>query len=247
MEYTRGYKLLRQDPEWAQKLLLLSLCILSSMIIPLVGQIVVQGWLAGVFRRVVKDPSPQLPPLKFEMEGLGKLLGAGIKPFIVQLLWSLPMIAVSFIVAMGGYAVVIAGAMSGDEELLIGAAICFGVGMLVLLPVSLVLWVPVSVAKARTEYADDLGAGLKVGEVLAFSRQHLGAFVKLLLVHMLFGLFVLLPVTVLTCYLGLFPLAVLTGLSMQVSVADIYREHIAAGGTPWPEGPAQRLGPATAA
>ena len=112
MEYLRGWRAMRQDPEWLKKIGVGALVTLSGMCIPIVGQIVLVGWTSLILRRAVSGVDAPLPRLDLDFDYLSKLLNVGFKGFLARLLWSLPVVVLvmgSFCciyIAMGGAAMV---------------------------------------------------------------------------------------------------------------------------------------------
>lgn len=235
MDHFRGFKLLRQDPEWVSKLAIASLFIFSAGIIPLLGQILLQGWYARVFRHVARGEGAPLPPIKLDMDSLGKLLGAGIKPTIVAIVWQIPIMFVVLPLLGVTYAgLIIALTSNQGDEVVLGALVCFGVALVLLVPLLMLLTLPLSVAMVRSELADDFGPGFQVGEILAFTRKNLGTLFRASLVHGLVGFFVGLPIGLLTCFIGMYPIIVVLSLCGQVVYADVYRKAVEEGMAPWP-------------
>lgn len=242
MEYLRGYRVFRQDPEWASKLLVGSLLFLSAMVIPLLGQVVLVGWQALILRRAAHGQQAPMPRLELDFDYLGKLAGTGFKGLIVRLVWVMPVVllfgALTFCVAMGIPVAVAAGAAAGDgdEGMALGAACCVGSILPIMLPVLVLAQIPASVAAMRTELTDDLNAGLAFKEVLAFCRAMKGPLLRGSLVLWLVGTAAGL-LGMLLCYVGVFPVAVL-GLVVQAHfTAQVYRAWVVQGGAPLPIAP----------
>ncbi len=233
LELFRGLAVLRNDPGWASKFGLLCLALLSQLVIPLAGAIIIQGWTAKLVRQVVDREERELPPLAFDLDLLGKLLVTGFKPFIASFLWGLPAGLVLGLVLGGGYMAVIAAALATDGEALGPALAIFSVAMFVMVPVAALLQLPATVAGLRSELADDLNAGLEFGPVLGFTRQNLGPLLKGMLAYTVVGL-VLVPFGLALCYVGVFPVVVALTIGWNVYLADAYRAHIARGGEPFP-------------
>ena len=232
MAYLRGFGVLRQDPDWVRKVGVLSLAAFSTLVIPLAGHIIVQGWFALLLRQVVKGEETPLPRIDFDFQYLGKLLAAGFKPFLVSFLWALPIVFIAGVYFVVGYAIVIAAAVSGDEDSLFVVGACFLSGLLVLIPLLVVLQLPAAVAGLKAELADDLSAGLRLNEVLAFTRANLGVLLRGALLFAGVGS-VLGTAGILFCYVGVFPVAIFMGSAWHVFLADVYRRHVERGGVPF--------------
>lgn len=238
MEYLRGYRLLRQDPEWTSKLLVGSVLVLSTMCIPIIGQVCLTGWAALTLRQAVLGRELPLPRLDFDLNYLGKLVGVGFKAFIVRFLWTLP---VSFLA--GGLAACIyfgaiasaigvadsGGGASDAAGLTIGLLSCGG--FILLMPLIIVLSLPAQIAGMRAEMTDDMNSGLAFGEVIAMTRLVFRELFVGTLVLSLFG-GVLTILGMLACYVGMFPAMIVLQVTMTYFHAQVYSAYLAKGGQP---------------
>ena len=80
MNFGQAFTYVFEDPDWAKKLLIPALVSL----IPIIGQLVVLGWMLEVTRRVIQQNPRPLPELDF-----GRQLGEGFKGFIIGLVYAL--------------------------------------------------------------------------------------------------------------------------------------------------------------
>jgi hypothetical protein len=235
MDYLRGYRTFRNDPDWSNKMFVGVLLALCGYIIPIVPQIALQGWAAMVVRRSAQGIDTPLPRLDFDLDYLGKLLNPGFKTFIVSLLWTLPMtflfMGLGMCVYIGGVMLIAGGAQAGDEAGGIAAALCVGVSLLALFPLLVLMMMPATIATMRAELTDDLNEGLKFGEVfgmmkLVFKELFLGT----LIIGTIQGCLGILGL--LLCY---FPLFFVMWLGIYVHAifqADLYKTYLAKGGVP---------------
>lgn len=242
MEYFRGFRAMRQDPEWKGKILVASLLFLSAVIIPIVGQVALLGWAALIARQAVirKGAEGPLPRLDFDFGWLGKLVGIGFKPFLVNLLWRMPIA-----ILVGGlvtcmYVAVIVAAVGASEASRHGGGgggppafifIVFGIAMIVLVPLSILAAAPAQIAMLRTEVTDDMNAGFKVKDVLRMTRLVL----KELIIGNLIIAAVSIPlvfVGMLACYVGIFPVAVVLQVVYAHFSAQLYELYLERGGEP---------------
>lgn len=238
VEYLRGYRMLRQDPAFWQKLFVGSVILLSGVAIPLAGRVVIEGWQSILVRRIAlgHDDGP-LPRLDWDFDYIGKLFMEGFKPLIVEFLWSVPAYLVGIPIFSGGYLGLLYGMVAiaegtGDSSgvlALAGSAAALFLGSLLVL----LLLVPARVAALRAELASDLNEGLKFGEVMRFTRQNLGALIKGQLVLALVGA-VLGMIGLACCYVGVFAVAFAGLVAQGVFTAQVYRSHVARGGQPFP-------------
>ena len=92
-----------EDDEWKTNVLIGTVLTL----IPVIGPIVLAGWLCEIHQRLVRGHPRTAPKLDFS--DLGHYLGRGVWPFLVQLVMSLPL---SFIMG-AGYLVVVLVSLAG--------------------------------------------------------------------------------------------------------------------------------------
>ena len=134
-----------RDPEWITKVLLMGLI----LIIPIVGQIVLLGWMLAALDNL-RAGHQELPPAGFSY------LGRGARLFAVVLLYGLALVAV--FCALLGLAVAIDVTRGGLLVLLIGYAVLLlgNLGLIALMP-------GIVVATER----GGVGAGLNLPAILA--------------------------------------------------------------------------------
>ena len=244
MEYLKGYKVFRSDPEWTKKIGVGALLFLSTMCIPMLGQIVLVGWQALIMRRAVHGQDAPMPRLDLDFDYLGKLVGIGFKGFVVRFLWSLPAMmlgfGVFFCIYFGAIAVGVGMAESGGDDDLAPLAMmcCIGVAALVWIPFVVLLTIPANVAAMRAELTDDLNQGLRFKETLDFTKA---MFKPLFKGHMLLwvvgmGLGI---VGMLMCYVGIFPVVVLGMIAQAHLMAQVYRRWVEQGGEELSVAPAE--------
>jgi len=236
MDYFRGYRTFRDDPQWTSKMFVGVALMLCSAIIPIIPQVALQGWSALVLRRSVHGVDTPMPRLDFDFDYLGKLLNPGFKAFIVRMVWTLP---VSFLAAgaflciyFGGALAMIGGAKSGGEGGAFAALCCIGVAVLTLVPVFILLTLPATIASLRAELMDDLNEGLKFGEIFAMTKL---VFKELFLGSLLIGMtqFALFVAGMLLCYLPAFAVGWLGVYVNAKFQAELYRLYLAKGGAPF--------------
>lgn len=241
MDYLKGYRVFRDDPEWGKKTLVGTLLFLSTIVIPVLGNAVLVGWQALILRRAVRGEDRPLPRLDFDMEYLGKLLGIGFKGFIVRFVWSLPAMVIGGGVVLCTYLGAIAlavGGLSGDTgesaSLFVGCCICGG--FFTLMPILVVMSIPAQVAAMRAELSDDLNQGLRFREVMDFTKAMFRPLFMGSLVLWTVGT-VLSLIGLFACYVGAFAVAVVGMVAQAHLVAQVYRAWVAQGGEEIPVAP----------
>lgn len=167
-----GYELLKGDPDWVKKTLLLALV----MFIPVVGGFIVQGWLGYATRRAMAGHARPFLDWSFDMPTMMELLKLGFVRTVVGMIWGIPAgIVLVVALAMMGVAFWGIAAIGGDSSVTtLGMACCSFVGGLSFSVLMLAMNVLPTAAKIRVDLTGRLGAGLEVSEVMAAGRAMLG-------------------------------------------------------------------------
>jgi len=189
MDIGKSFGFVFEDKKWIEKILIGGVL----MFVPILGSILLLGYGIQLVRNVRNlDPEP-LP----EWDDWGKMLSEGFKLFIVHFLWSLPLIILSILV-------VIPLALAGDSDT--GNAIaslftlCFSCFAVIF---AIVVWLATPGITIKFAETGEISDGLKFGEILSFTKEHLGQIVVVVivswLVYLLAGL-----LGSLLCIVGLF-------------------------------------------
>lgn len=152
-----------KDPDWFKKIILNGLIVF----IPVVGQIVMLGFLMEIISRVIRnDPNP-LPELDF-----GKQLGKGFKAFVVYLVYNIPVI----ILALPIYVVpfIVASTSGSSDSSQVGniasiAIYCLCGGLLLIYSILEALLIPA--ALGRVAATDSLGEAFKIGAIFSMVKS----------------------------------------------------------------------------
>lgn len=238
MDYLRGLRRLREDPDWLSKIGVGSVLLLSAAIIPFLGQVVLTGWGAVIVRRAVAGQDTPLPRLDLDFDYLGKLLGAGFKVFLAAMIWGLPagllIGAGVFCLYFGAIFTAIGGAAAGGEAGAglggMGMLCAFGVGFPLLMIFSLLIQLPAQMAAIRAELADDLNAALQFGAVLDMTKSVLRELLIGTLV-LAFVQWLMTMASLLLCGLPLIPCAVAMMVARAHFAAQLYQRYLENGGT----------------
>lgn len=243
MEYLKGWRVMREDPEWMRKTFFVGL----SMFVPVLGPIVVTGWSALILRRAVSGQDAPLPRFDFDFDYLGKLLNVGFKGFLASLLWSLPMVGlimVFYCCIYGGGMVLMGGVMAGGEAgggegaaaVGIIGMLFIGVAFLFLMVAMVVLTMMRTVGYTRAEVADDVNVALKLKETWDMTRM--------LVMPMFIAAFVFYFVALAGSLVASFTLCLAYPSVLGVMVvlgahyrAELYKVYLQKGGEPLPIGP----------
>lgn len=230
MRYFAAFETMSEDQEIFTKLLIGSVLVLLTSCIPFLPQAILMGW-ASVYARRIACGEDSLPDFSFDFDYFTQLAVLGFKTMLIAVLWSLPIIIVSFL----GWAVlgVIGGfmAVGGDALGLLGMILSFGGGLVMLVGI-LVAGVFVQGAIMRVELTDEFQSGLEFSEVLEFGKMMFGPVLIASIVTGLIGMGIML-VGGIACGVGILPAtAVLFALQGNIR-GQLYQEYIARGGSPW--------------
>jgi hypothetical protein len=243
MEYLRGWRALRNDPQWMGKVGIASLL----QFVPVLGPIVGIGWNALMLRRAVSGQDAPLPRLELDLDYLKELLNVGFKGFLAQLLWSVPLYLVGVVsfccmyAGMGGMMAMVAagGAAGGEAGAGVGVlgSLCLMVALLGLyFGVVMVVVMPMQIAVLRAELTDDLNAATRIKEVLDHTKMLWKELVKGFFVMTMLGALAG-AVSLLTLYIGLIPCIVILRVIHSYWRAELYQVYLQKGGQPLPVGP----------
>ena len=189
MDIGKSFNFVFEDKKGLEKVLIGGVL----MFVPILGSILLLGYGIQLVRNVRNhDPEP-LP----EWDDWGKKIAEGFKLFIVYFLWSLPLIILSLLIlipmALGG---------NSDTGSAIASifALCFGCFTLIY---AIVMWLATPSITIKFAETGEFADGLKFGEILSFTKEHLGQILVVAivswLVYLLAGL-----LGSLLCLIGLF-------------------------------------------
>ena len=234
MNYTASVSDFFKSPKWMMNLLLGGVCVL----IPIVGPMVVLGWLITGFWARQDQRFETFPD--FDFSHFGKYLERGLWPFLVAFVVSMafsivlvPLVWVLMIPAM-----VAGGLYSGHEP---NAGTCFGaVAMiLVMLVVAVVVFglmlvlVPL---KIRASLTQDFAKSFDLGFVKRFLALTWKEIVLSSLFVMIVGTLIILLGTIVFC-IGMYFATVLVYFSWTHLHKQLYALYLSRGGEPVPLSP----------
>ncbi|MCB0200139.1 MAG: DUF4013 domain-containing protein [Anaerolineae bacterium] len=219
------------DPRWVNKLaigtgVLILSSIFSVVLIGLIGYLIIIGYALDTLRNVRNGEQYPMPEWK---DRWGEWLVQGFRLTVATLVWALPAIIV-------GIAAVIPAALTGSNSdfwiTMGGLGIACLSCLIGLWSIIVVLALPgISIRIAETE---KLSAGLAFGDILAFTRQHLGDVIIVSIVYVVAAMLLSLLGTVvgaLLCGVGLFVTMPLATMITYLIQAHLYALIGISGGT----------------
>jgi hypothetical protein len=225
MQYFGAYRFIFESPRWATHLLIGAVC----QLVPIVGPLVLMGYIYNVLETKHRHGRDQFPP--FDFNRLSVYLVRGLWPFLVSVVAALPvfLLLVPFIliVALSGAAT----GQNGDPPLFtIGL---FAVGIPLFVVFLFALHVVAQPMVLRAGFSQDLGSAFS----MAFVRDFLSRVWKELLLSILF-LIVTAPLVMLAGLLafcvGVYAAAVVLMFAQLHFHYQLYELYLQRGGTPIP-------------
>ena len=241
LEYLRAYNYIFENPNWIMNILWGFLCILSSGIIPVVGQLVFLGYQFEVIEALIVARGARYPD--FDINRFSDYLTRGLWPFLVQLVVSIVLVPVFLVLYFGGFMLVVGGAAAGGEE-------AGGVVAMILIPFLVLFVMVMIIAMTFFMLPMFLRAGLAQDFGQAFNFSWIISFVKNTWVEMLLStLFVMVTGSVfamlgmLALCVGIYAAVALIMLAQAHFYFQLYSIFLSRGGEPIPLKP--RMAPPT--
>jgi hypothetical protein len=232
IEYMRSYNYIFENPNWAMNVLWGFLCILSSAVIPILGQLVFMGYQYELIHVLLTNGGRRYPD--FDLNRFGDYLGRAIWPFLVGLVLVIPMVIVMYgsLIAVGIAAGVI-GAAAGDDVGAVLAILVGTVGFLLVMAVWLLAIGLVTPMVLRAGLQQDFAAGFDMGWAIDFLKK---TWVELILSSLFVGLTGLLLMSV---GFFVFCIGAYAGVSLMMFAQShlwyqLYLIYLGRGGKPIP-------------
>lgn len=220
MDYMRMVMYVFENPNWFMNSFLGALCTL----IPVVGQIVLQGYVYEVTIALIANGGTRYPD--FDFSRFGDYLMRALWPFLVGLVCMLGLsVVLGILFGIAG----LGGAVGGDDvgTLLTGLAL---LAMSVIVPVFVVLMQPMLL---RSAFTLDFGQGFQMEWNKDFLRK---TWVDMLIGFLFLGLasMVLTPIGLLACCVGIFLVGPILQLARANLLFQVYFQYLSRGGSPIP-------------
>lgn len=242
VDLLHAVEIVQADPEWPVKLGIFFLIFL----VPLLGWLVVMGWLSYGARRAIARLTPVLLPPTADLTTLLDYAEQGFKAMIVSFVWSLPAFAMTF-ATIGclyfGLVATVISAMAGAEGTdglslgLIPLLFCGAFVLLAMLAViNAVLSLPAAAAALRSELSGLFSAGFDFSTVIAMVRLVLRDWVFNLVLLAITSVIMVMLANALP-FVGIFVSMFLLTMMRVFAVVSVYEKYLAAGGQPVAMGP----------
>lgn len=230
MNIGKSFSFIFEDPRWVTKvgigtLVLILSSLLSSILIGILGYFIIVGYGLEVLRNVRKG---ELYPMPEWRDRWGEWLVLGVKAAVALLVWSLPAILVAL--PMGfGFALT-----DNDSTAAIGGlvAACFGCLVFVWAIIVLLATPVIYIRLAETE---ELSSAFRFGDILSFTREHLGNVIVATIMYVIAGIVVGiigLITGLILCLVGLFVTLPAAQFVTTMIQAHLYGQ-IGLGAKPW--------------
>lgn len=231
MDIGKSFSFVFEDPRWINKVLigtvvLLISSLLTPILIGILGIAIVTGYALEVLRNVRRGDKYPMPEWQ---DRWGEWLVLGLKLLVVVLVWSLPIVVVSIPLAIG------IGLSEQQNAEAIGGllAACFGCLVLLWTAVLILATPAIYIRLAETE---EISAGLKFGDILAFTRDNIGEVIIASLLYVVASLVIGLVgaiVGALLCVVGLIVTVPAAQLITMLVQSHLYAQVGMGSPKPW--------------
>ena len=191
MDFAKAFSFIFDDPNWVQKIIIGGLVSL----IPVIGQLIVLGYMIAVGRNVIRGDEQPLP----EWADFGQFLVDGLYAFIISLVYALPIFIVLCVVLLPALAVGGAFAEDGDPGTIGGLGICCFATFAIIYAMAMG-WLFLPAALARYADTGDLTSALRIREIWDITRANPAVFLMALLLTWVAGFIA--GFGIIACFIG---------------------------------------------
>jgi len=220
MRYMRAYQFMFESPKWMTNLLFAGLC----MMIPVIGPIVISGWLYEVVEAIQRRGERAYPD--FDFGRFSQYLSRGVWPFLVSLALSLVLmpLAIAFMVV---FMIVIASS-GGKPDM--GVIVGLQIGYMVLMVVAGLLLSLISTPiMLRAGLMQEFKAAFNMAFVRDFVKKMWKETLLVQLFLMVSSMVVALAGFMLFC-VGIIPAQALIVMAQAHLIEQLYSRYLERGG-----------------
>ncbi len=221
MQYVKPYTYFVNKPGGTTNLLYGALMLLSTAVVPLLGQIVVLGYQAEVAEDLERDPD-LADYSDFDFNRFVQYLTRGLWPFVALLLIGLVVAGLVFLAVAVGFA-----AAYLTQEWVVGVIL----GVVLIIPLTLLGTMLQWPVLLHTQLSREFRFGHAVRFTSSFVRTVGGQLFVSLLVHTLISI-PLSVVGLLLCFVGIYPAAAIQLMAQEHYMIQLYRLYLDEGGEP---------------
>lgn len=239
MEYMRSVHYVFESPKWFVNLLWGGLCLFSTSVIPIVGQLLWMGYQFEIVEELLCRP-PSRGYQDFDINRFKEYVVRGVWIFLATLVLMLVIMPVMLILIFAGGAVIagLAAATEGDEAAVgVGFVVIFAIMFVGGIAFSIVLNIVMAPLIIRAGLTQDFRASFDFAWIKDFVRQMwyetLLSALFLMAVAMLAGI-----LGMLACFVGLYPAMAAITLVQGHLYLQLYQLYLTRGGQPIPLKPA---------
>jgi Protein of unknown function (DUF4013) len=222
MNYTQSVSDFFKSPKWGTSLMLGAV----ATLIPVVGPIVLTGWLVTIFwARGGKDEAGAYLP--FDFQDFGKYLERGLWPFLVSMVASTVLVPISMAVVFP--VVIMTGIIGSNNES--GPAVALMIPLIILLYACLMMGYHLIATPLmlRATITQNFGAAFDFHFCCDFIKRMWRELFSCLLFMFCMGI-CMMVITVITCYIGLFFAMPVLLFSWSHIKKQIYQIYLSRGG-----------------
>jgi hypothetical protein len=193
MNYGRAFSYVFEDPDWLKKVGIAGLI----SIIPILGQIIVLGWVLEVTRHIINGEPDVLP----DWSNFGEFLSKGFQAFVIVFVYLLPVFLIS-----GCFQGLNAVLLNVDNEQVQALAsvvsivsICVSC-FIIIYEIAIGMILPAALGNFAA--TGQVAAGFRFNEVFGLIRTAPGPYIIVLLLYIVTG--IIAGLGIIACFIGLF-------------------------------------------
>ena len=180
MDFGRAFSYVMQDQDWLKKVGIAGLI----MIIPILGQIVVLGWVLEITKNIINGGPEVLP----DWSNFGDFLSRGFQAFVIAFAYSLPVILISF--CLGTLVGVLSSQTNNDSAQTMATVIqvlnlCINC-VVFIYDIALGIFLPAAIGNFVA--SGQIGAGFRFNEIFGLVKAAPGPYIIVFLLSIVTGI-----------------------------------------------------------